>query len=98
MRYFFCVILLCGLFGCSMPSTTVRSVDSRPTIAIVGGPKDAEVFIDALKVGTSGEFDGNPNVLTIEPGTHQITVKNKGQIIYEQKFFADSELKTFKIQ
>lgn len=98
MRYFFCTIALGLLFGCAMPATTVKSVDSRPTIAIDGGPKDAEVFIDGIKVGTSGDFDGRPNVLTIEQGTHQIIVKNKGQVIYQQKFFVDSELKTFKIQ
>lgn len=97
MRYFLYAIALGIMFGCSMPATTVKSVDSRPKIAIEGGPKNAEVFIDGVLVGISGDFDGRPNVLTIEQGTHQIIVKEKGQIIYQQNFFVDSELKTFKI-
>lgn len=98
MRYFFWVIALCMTLGCTMPATTVKSIDSRPAISIDGGPKDAEVFIDGIKVGTSDDFDGHPNVLTIEQGTHQIIVKKNGQILFQQKFFVDSELKTFKIQ
>jgi len=98
MRYFIYAIVVGVTFGCTMPATTVKSVDSRPAIAIDGGPKDAEVYIDGIMVGTSGDLDGHPNVLTIEQGTHQIVVKNKGIVIYQQKFFVDSELKTFKIQ
>ncbi len=98
MRHLFLVIIICMLLGCSMPSTTVRTIDTRPTISVQGGPKDSEVFIDGIKVGTSGDFDGRPNVLLIEKGTHQIIIKSHGQVILHQTFFAENELKTFNIK
>jgi len=97
MKYILCLMLI-TFFGCSMPATTVRSVDSRPSIAIEGGSSDSELFINGKGVGKTSAFDGHPNVLTIEPGSHTIVVKSNGSIVYQQDFFVESELKTFKIK
>lgn len=80
-----------------MPSSNLKTVDIRPMIAIDGAPHDAELFIDGLRVGKASDFDGRPNVLLIEQGTHLVIIKNKDQVLYQQRIFAESELKTIKL-
>ena len=42
-------------------------------------------------------FNGEPQTLTLEPGTHKISIIENGTIIYEQKIFIESELKTITV-
>ncbi|MEN8135640.1 MAG: hypothetical protein ABFS18_08915 [Thermodesulfobacteriota bacterium] len=95
MRKYVCgFFLVFMLFGCSVPSTTVRSVDSRPSIAIKGASAEADLLIDGLNMGKASVFNGSPKTLIIEPGTHRVTVVENGNVIHEQSIFVDSELKT----
>jgi hypothetical protein len=49
-------------------------------------------------VGEASLYDGQPNVLRVEPGTHIVTVKGAdGADLLDQKVFVESELKTFKV-
>ena len=91
-------IFLVLMFGCSMPSTTVKSVDARPSIAIQGASLDAELVIDGLNMGKASVYNGSPKTLIIEPGTHRVTVIENGNVIYEQNVFVDSELKTIVVR
>jgi hypothetical protein len=81
-----------------MPATTVRSVDSRPSIAIKGASPAAELLVDGLKMGKAQTYNGEPQTLTLAPGTHKITVIENGAVIYEQKIFIESELKTITVK
>jgi len=80
-----------------MPATTVRGVDSRPSIAIKGASSTAELLVDDLKMGKAETFNGEPQTLTLESGTHKISIIENGTIIYEQKIFVESELKTITV-
>lgn len=83
--------------ACVGPSTTVRTVDTRPAIAVVGAPPGAELIVDGLDVGPSARFNGNPNILRLEPGTHDVEIRSGGRVIFTQRVFVESELKTIKV-
>ena len=97
MRFFYIIVFIITIVGCYMPATTVRSIDSRPSIAIKGASYTAELLVDDLKMGKAETFNGEPQTLTLEPGTHKISIIENGTIIYEQKIFVESELKTITV-
>jgi uncharacterized lipoprotein YajG len=86
------------LCSCTMPATTVRTVDDRPTLAFKGVPEGALLYIDGLNMGSAAQYNGEPNVLTIEPGTHIVRVTFNNEVIYEQRIFVESSLKTITIR
>ncbi|MGA7829134.1 MAG: hypothetical protein WCA04_15860 [Geobacteraceae bacterium] len=101
MKKLICFSLLLTVFlfaGCSMPNTTVRTVDDRPTLAIKGAPAGSILYIDNISIGAAGQYDGDPTVLTVEPGTHVVRVAVGKNTIYEQKVFVESSLKTITIR
>jgi hypothetical protein len=90
--------LVFALCSCSLPTTTVRTVDDRPTLAFKGAPEGALLYIDGLNMGPAGQYNGEPRVLTIEPGTHTVRVTVNDEVIYEQRIFVESSLKTITIR
>ena len=89
--------LAVALCSCAMPNTAVRAVDDRPTIAIKGAPANAVLYVDGLPMGAASQYDGEPQTLTVEPGSHTVRVAVGNQIIYEQRVFVESSLKTITV-
>jgi len=88
-------LILCA---CAVPSTTVRTTDTRPSLAFEGAPEGAKVYVDGLLVGDAEKYDGQPGILLVEPGTHQISVKGRdGSVLMERKVYVESEIKTIKV-
>lgn len=83
-------LVICA--GCSMPSTTVKSVDTRPSISISRVNDQAELFVDGIHMGKASDYE-EPNQLRIEAGTHKITIKEGGKVIFDQTIFVESEHK-----
>ena len=84
--------------ACVGPTTTVRTVDTRPALAIAGAPAGAVLWLDGVAVGSASSYDGNPGVLRVEPGTHQIDIRDgAGRSIFQQRVFVESELKTVQV-
>lgn len=98
MKIIVIALLLFSLSGCSMPSTMVKSVDSRPSIAIKGASSEAELIIDGLNMGLAKTYNGDPKSLIIEPGTHRVIILESGRVIYEKNIFVENELKTITLQ
>lgn len=96
-KYLFALVLILTS-GCSMPSTTVRSVDARPSIAIKGASAEAELMIDGINMGKASVYNGSPKTLIIEPGTHRLSVIENRNVVYEQDIFLDNELKTITLR
>lgn len=91
------VILLIGS-SCSYPVRTVTNSDSRPAIAIVGASGSDVLILDGKVMGSADDFNGEPNTLEVSSGTHVLQVKGKmGQMIHEEKFFIDSNLRTIHV-
>lgn len=84
--------------GCAMPSTVVRTSDTRPSLAVRGAPSGSFLFVDGQNAGRAGVYDGQPNVLMVEPGTHEVDVRDPGgQVVFRQRIFVESELKTLEV-
>lgn len=92
------LVLIVALCSCTMPTTIVRTVDDRPTLAFKGAPEGALLYIDGLSMGPVGQYDGETKVLTVEPGTHTVRVTVNSVAIYEQRVFVESSLKTIIIK
>src|SRR5512134_3096555 len=84
--------------ACAMPSTVVKTPDTRPSLAFEGAPPGAVLYLDGLKVGEAAAYDGQPNVLVVEPGTHDVVVRAPdGAEVHRQRVFVESELKTIRV-
>jgi len=84
--------------GCVGPTTTVRTVDTRPALAIAGAPSGTVLYVDGMAIGDPSSYDGQPNVLRVEPGTHEIDIRDRaGQSLFKQRVFVESELKTVQV-
>jgi hypothetical protein len=95
-------VLICS---CTMPATTVRTIDNRPTIAIIGASKEAILYVDGISMGKANLYDSQPrddsqtpNVLKVEPGTHRVKVTDQNITIYDKDVFVESELKTITVR
>lgn len=84
--------------ACVGPTTTVRTVDTRPALAIAGAPSGTVLFVDGVEVGDPSSYDGQPNILRVEPGTHQVEIRDRsGRTLFSQRVFVESELKTVQV-
>ena len=98
MRKPLAVCLIVLLAACSMPSTAVKTPDTRPSLAFEGAPEGAVLFLDGVRTGLANQYDGQPNILRVEPGTHFVTIRGAdGSVLLEQKVYVESELKTIKV-
>jgi hypothetical protein len=98
MILFMLMIVTCILCSCSMPSTSVRTVDDRPTLAFRGVPEGALLFVDDLNMGAAGQYDGELKALKVEPGTHVVRIISGNEVLYEQRVFLESSLKTITVR
>lgn len=88
---------LAATLACAGPTTVVRTVDTRPAIAVVGAPSGSVLLVDGVSMGDPAAYDGNPGVLRVEPGTHQVEIVVGGKPAFTQRVFVESELKTVKV-
>jgi hypothetical protein len=87
-----------ALAACVGPTTVVRTVDTRPALAVSGAPSGTFLFVDGAAVGDPGGYDGRPNSLRVEPGTHHVEIRDAGgAVIFSQRVFVESELKTVQV-
>jgi hypothetical protein len=92
------LVITSFLCGCSMPNSVVRTVDDRPTLAFKNAPENAVLFVDGLNMGAANKFNGDPNILVVEPGTHTVRVTIDQEVVFEQRVFVEGSLKTITIR
>jgi len=91
-----CIALIAG--GCAYPSTSVDVSDNRPTIAVKGASANSVLHVDGLSMGLANKYNGSPNVLLVEPGTHKIEIIDNGKTALSQKvFLGEGENRTFSV-
>jgi hypothetical protein len=87
-----------AMAACAAPTTVVRTVDTRPALAFSGAPSGTVLYVDGAAVGDPSDYDGRPNILRVEPGTHQVEIRNRGgAVLFSQRVFVESELKTVQV-
>ena len=86
------VLLAILIQGCRYPDpATIEQADSRPAIGINGAPEGAVLYVDGLRMGMAGQYDGTEQVLLIESGKHLIEVKTAGgDVIHSETVFLNS--------
>jgi hypothetical protein len=92
-------LLAAAVSGCAypMPATTVVKED-RPGIGFEDASSTALLYVDGLDMGHAAQFDGKSQVLSIEPGTHLLQVKDQGAMLFSKKIFVSTgETRIFKI-
>lgn len=92
------IIMLVFFGGCAMPSSVVKTTDTRPRISISGAPVDSLLYVDGINMGLASQYSGQPDVLILQPGTHKIQVYSNDQVIYDKNIFIESELKSIVIK
>ena len=99
MNKIFCFMLI-GFIStsCKMPNTTVQTIDGRSTLRVMGAPSGAILFLDGKPVGSADAFSGDPNVLSVEPGTHIIEIKKDGAtLLIHRIFFGGGEMRSVSV-
>jgi hypothetical protein len=87
-----------ALAACVGPTTTVRTVDTRPALAFAGAPSGTVLYVDGAAIGDPSSYDGQPNILRVEPGTHVVEIRDRGGAVrFSQRVFVESELKTIQV-
>lgn len=103
MKNRFVIVAVWILAGCAMPSTLVRTPDTRPSLTFVGAPPNSVVHVDGKNAGKASQYSsepasGAPRLLIVEPGTHEVEILDgEGQVVYRQKVFVESETKTIRV-
>ncbi len=90
MKPFIFLVLVATLAACKMPETTVRTGMAAPTLMVAGAPAGSVLFVDGLDMGSASQYDGNPKVLAVLEGTHQIEVRLGSNVVYKEKAFVSS--------
>ena len=90
MKRFLVLTLVFVLSGCVLPQTTVRTGSSGPSLTVKGAPAGAVLYVDGLAMGTAQQFDGNPNILGLLEGAHQVEVRQGANVIFSEKVFVSS--------
>jgi hypothetical protein len=57
---------------------------------VTGAPSGSLLFVDGLEMGSAAQYDGNPKVLAVLEGTHQVEVRLGTNVVYREKAFVSS--------
>ena len=81
-------LIALALSACSLPTTKVNAGTARPTLTVLGAPAGAMLFVDGLQIGVASAYNGQPNTLLIEEGTHRLELRQGGTVLLAQKILA----------
>ena len=82
--------LLTALAACALPQTTVRTGSAQPSLLVKGAPPGTVLYVDGLPMGPAPQYDGDPNVLAVLEGAHQVEIRQGNAVIYHDKVFLSS--------
>jgi len=88
----FLAVCLAGIVlqGCSYPQGQVRRGENRPALIIEGAPKGAQLIVDGINHGEARQYDGDPDTLLIESGSHDVRVVQGQQVLLQREVYTDS--------
>jgi hypothetical protein len=84
------VLSIAVALSACMPQTAVRTGVPPPTLIVIGAPTGSHLFVDGLEMGDAAQYDGNPKVLAVLEGTHQLEVRLGANVVFAEKAFVSS--------
>jgi len=81
------VLLLTALSACALPQTTVRTGSEQPSLIVKGAPTGTVLYVDGLAMGPAEQYNGDPNVLAVLEGVHQVEIRQGDAVLYHDKVF-----------
>jgi hypothetical protein len=84
------LIAVTALAACALPQTSVRTGLLPPTLIVTGAPSGSLLFVDGLEMGSAAQYDGNPKVLAVLEGTHQVEVRLGTSVVHRERAFLSS--------
>jgi len=82
--------ILSILSACALPQTTVRTGSAQPSLLVKNAPAGTVIYVDGVAMGPAPQFDGNPTVLAVLEGAHQVEVRRGTSVIYHEKIFVSN--------
>ena len=93
-----CALLSVFAIGCNTyPVTSVSAVDSRPTLSFIGAAEGEVLYVDGINMGPVTQYNGDPKVLVVQPGTHEVSLMVNNKSVFQQTVFVESEHKVISI-
>ena len=83
-------VLCLVLSACALPQTTVRTGSAQPGLIVRGAPSGTYLYVDGLNMGPAPQFDGDPKVLAVLEGSHQVEIRLGSALVYKDKVFVSS--------
>ena len=91
MRTMTILAVLALLCACtSLPETNVHTGAATPSLIVSGAPAGAVLYVDGLAMGPAAQYDGNPKMLAVLEGTHQVEVRQGATVVYSEKAYVGS--------
>ncbi len=87
IRFVTILSILLFLEACVYPNRQVQTVDDRPTLFVVDAPSNAILYVDRVEIGPAINFNGKPNILVLEPGTHYIEIRQGNNVLHSLDIF-----------
>ena len=79
------IVMFLWISACSLPQTTVQTGSVHPSLMVQGAPTDAVLYVDGIRAGFANQFNGNPTVLSVLEGVHEVEVRQSDTILYHTK-------------
>jgi hypothetical protein len=99
VRQLMVLISIALVSACSLPQTTVRTGAAAPSLIVSGAPAGSTLYVDGLQMGPATQYDGNPKILAVLEGAHQVEVRQGANVVYSEKaFVSNGETHTVRVQ
>lgn len=87
MRFLLPLVMAFIVSACAYPSTIVEQGGEQGMIYFTEAPPGARVFIDGADAGEAMTFDGRRQVLSLEPGRHNVRVVSGAAELYSSDVY-----------
>ncbi|QJE73745.1 hypothetical protein HHL28_12160 [Aerophototrophica crusticola] len=86
------LLALLALAACTYPTTTVRTVDTRPQLAFANASPTAVLLVNGVSMGPVSSFDGKNRTLQLDRGTHKVEVQDGGRLVFSQSVYLGDDM------
>ena len=83
-------LLLISLASCTLPQTVVNTGAAQPSLVVKGAPVGSILYVDGLAMGPTEKYNGNPGVLAVLEGVHQVEIRQGTAVLFHDKAFVTS--------